>query len=109
MLVTTTSTIEGYQIREYKGIIRGIGLRSSVSKQAFLCGLKGFTGGQDKAYTLMCDQSRLKAHDSLIERARELGANAVVGMRYETCDVARGIWITEVVCYGTAVVVEKRP
>ena len=107
MPVTTTFTIEGYRIREYKGLVRGIIVRSPTIVQGILGGLKNIIGGSIGAYTEMCEQARQQAYDLLLQHARELGANAVVGVRYDASEVAGKMSATEVLCYGTAVVVEK--
>lgn len=106
MPVTTTFTIEGYQIKEYKGVVRGIIVRSPTIAQGFMGGLKNIVGGQIGAYTEMCEQARQQAYDLLIAHARELGANAIVGLRYDASEVVSKGSATEVLCYGTAVVIE---
>jgi len=106
MIVTTTFAIDGYRIREYKGIVRGIIVRSPTISQGILGGLKGLIGGHIGAYTEMCEQARSHAYDLLIRHATELGANAVVGLRYDASEVVSRESATEVLCYGTAVVVE---
>ena len=105
MIVTTTFNVEGHRIREYKGIVRGITVRSPTLGQALFGGLKAAFGGQIGAYTQMCEQARQQAFASMLEHAQQLGANAVIGMRYDANEVAQGV--TEVLAYGTAVVVEK--
>lgn len=107
MPVTTTFTIEGYRIREYRGLVRGIIVRSPTIVQGILGGLKNIIGGSIGAYTEMCEQARQQAYDLLLLHARELGANAVVGVRYDASEVAWKMSATEVLCYGTAVVIEK--
>jgi uncharacterized protein YbjQ (UPF0145 family) len=107
MSVTTTFTIEGYRIVAYKGIVRGIIVRSPTITQGILGGLKNIIGGRIGAYTEMCEQARSQAYDLLLEHARELGANAVVGLRYDASEVVSQGSATEVLCYGTAVVIEK--
>ncbi len=105
--VTTTFTIEGYKITAYKGIVRGIIVRAPTISQGILGGLKSIIGGNIGAYTQMCEQARQQAYDLLIQHAVELGANAVVGLRYDASDVGSGTSSsTEVLCYGTAVVIE---
>jgi uncharacterized protein YbjQ (UPF0145 family) len=104
--VTTTFSIEGYRIIEYKGIVRGIIVRSPTIIQGFLGGLKNILGGQIGAYTQMCEQARQQAYDLLIEHATQIGANAVVGLRYDASEVVSKGSATEVLCYGTAVVIE---
>src|SRR5208282_6669814 len=107
MLVTTTFGFEGYRIREYKGIIRGIIVRSPTIAQGIFGGLQNIIGGRIGAYTEMCEQARQQAYDLLLQHATELGANAVVGVRYDASEVASKMSATEVICYGTAVVIEK--
>jgi len=109
MSVTTTFTIEGYRIREYKGMVRGIIVRSPTIVQGFVGGLKNIIGGRIGAYTEMCEQARQQAYDLLIQHATEIGANAIVGVRYDASEVVSKGSATEVLCYGTAVVIEPAP
>ena len=107
LFVTTTFTIEGYAIREYKGLVRGIVVRSPTLVQGLLGSLKQIVGGRIGAFTEMCEQTREAAYNQMVEHALLLGANAVVGTRYDGSDVTSGSGAaTEVLCYGTAVVVE---
>ncbi len=103
MQVTTTFTIEGKQIVEYKGLVRGIIVRAPTITQGILGGLKNIIGGRIGAYTQMCEQARQQAYESMLEHARALGANAIVGVRYDAAEVVSTA--TEVLCYGTAVVI----
>lgn len=105
MDVTTTFTIEGARITGYKGMVRGIIVRSPTIGQGFAGGLKSLIGGQIGAYTTMCEQARKQAYDLMLEHATELGANAVVGVRYESAEVGAQQSATEVLCYGTAVTI----
>lgn len=105
MFVTTTFNIEGYRIKEYKGVVRGIIVRSPTIVQGVLGGLKNLVGGQIGAYTEMCEQAREQAYALLCEHAEQLGANAIIGMRYDASEVVSAGSATEVLCYGTAVVV----
>lgn len=106
MMVTTTFSFEGYRIKEYKGVVRGIIVRAPTIAQGIIGGLKNIVGGQIGAYTEMCEQARGQAYDLLIQHARQMGANAIVGMRYDASEVVSRGSATEVLCYGTAVVVE---
>lgn len=106
MAVTTTFTIEGYRIREYRGVVRGIIVRAPTIAQGVFGGLKSIIGGKIGAYTQMCEQTRQQAYELMIDHARALGANAVVGLRYDAAEVASTSSATEVLCYGTAVVIE---
>jgi uncharacterized protein YbjQ (UPF0145 family) len=106
MHVTTTFTFEGFRVKEYKGIVRGIVVRAPTIPQGILGGLKSIIGGQIGAYTEMCEQARQQAYEKMLEHAEEAGANAVMGMRYDAAEVASRNNATEVLCYGTAVVIE---
>jgi uncharacterized protein YbjQ (UPF0145 family) len=106
MPVTTTFTIDGYRIREYRGVARGIIVRSPTIVQGIVGGLKNIIGGRIGAYTDMCEQARRQAFELLVQHAMEMGANAIVGMRYDASEVVSKGSATEVLCYGTAVVIE---
>ena len=107
MFVTTTFTIEGYRITAYKGLVRGIIVRSPTIAQGIIGGLANILGGRIGAYTEMCEQARSSAYESMIQHAQQVGANAVVGVRYDAAEVVSKGSATEVLCYGTAVVIEK--
>ena len=105
--VTTTFELPGFQVIECRGVVRGIVVRSPTLLQGFLGGLKTMIGGRIGAYTAMCEQTRQQAYDEMVNHARQLGANAIVGMRYDGSSVESGSnGASEVLCYGTAVVVE---
>jgi uncharacterized protein YbjQ (UPF0145 family) len=105
--VTTTFTIEGFRIKQYLGVVRGLIVRAPTISQGILGGLKSIIGGNIGAYTEMCEQARQQAYDLLIDHARALGANAVVGLRYDASEIgSKSSSATEVLCYGTAVVIE---
>jgi uncharacterized protein YbjQ (UPF0145 family) len=104
--VTTTFTIEGYRVVQYLGIVRGLIVRSPTIAQGIMGGLKSIIGGRIGAYTEMCEQTRQQAYDLLIDHARAIGANAIVGFRYDASEIGgKGTAATEVLCYGTAVVI----
>jgi uncharacterized protein YbjQ (UPF0145 family) len=103
---TTTFTIEGYRIAKYLGVVRGIIVRAPTIRQGILGGLKSVIGGRIGAYTEMCEQTRQQAYDLLVDHAAAIGANAVVGLRFDASEVASKTNATEVLCYGTAVVIE---
>ncbi len=107
MLVTTTFNVEGHRIKDYKGIVRGIIVRAPTIVQGILGGLKNIIGGNIGAYTEMCEQARQQAYDEMVEHAQRLGANAIVGMRYDASEVVSKGSATEVLCYGTAVIIER--
>src|SRR6267143_4487103 len=106
IIVSTTFDIQGRRIREYKGVVRGLIVRAPTITQGILGGLKSIIGGQIGAYTDMCEQARQTAYDLMIEHAQQLGANAVIGMSFDASEVAARASATEVLCYGTAVVLE---
>jgi uncharacterized protein YbjQ (UPF0145 family) len=105
--VTTTFTIEGYRIVEYRGVVRGLIVRSPTLIQGLMGGLKTMIGGRIGAYTEMCEQTRQQAYDLMIEHAQEVGANAIVGFSYDASELGGTTAATEVLCYGTGVVIER--
>lgn len=106
MLSTTTFSFDGHRIKEYKGIVRGIIVRAPTIPQGILGGLKSIIGGRIGAYTEMCEQARQQAYELCEQHAQKMGANAIIGLRYDASEVAGQHAATEVLCYGTAVVVE---
>jgi uncharacterized protein YbjQ (UPF0145 family) len=106
IIVSTTFDVQGRRVRDYKGIVRGITVRAPTITQGILGGLKSIIGGRIGAYTEMCEQARQAAYDLMVQHARELGANAVLGVSFDASEVASRASATEVLCYGTAVVLE---
>lgn len=106
IIVSTTFDVQGRRVREYKGIVRGITVRAPTIAQGILGGLKSIIGGQIGAYTEMCEQARQTAYDLMVQHARQVGANAILGMKFDASEVASKASATEVLCYGTAVVLE---
>ncbi|MCH2133935.1 MAG: YbjQ family protein [Phycisphaerales bacterium] len=100
---TTSFSFEGHRITEYKGLVRGIVVRAPTISQGILGGLKRVVGGRIESYRAMCEQVRGEALEHLLEHAEQIGAHAVIGLRYESSEVAQGA--TEVLCYGTAVMI----
>ena len=105
IIASTTFTIDGSEIVETKGLVRGIIVRSPTISQGIMGGLANILGGKIAAYTEMCEQTRQQAYDSMVEHARALGANAIVGVRYDASSVESRGAAVEVLCYGTAVVI----
>lgn len=105
MIVSTTFTVEGSEIVQTKGLVRGIVVRSPTIAQGILGGLKNIIGGKIGAYTEMCEQTRQQAYEDMVEHAAALGANAIVGVRYDASSVEPRGGAVEVLCYGTAVVI----
>lgn len=110
MLVSTTYHIEGFRIKEYKGIVRGVMVREPTIGQNFKAGFQGMFGGHVGAYMQMCEQGRRQSYENMIQNAQSMGANAIVGISYDSNSFAVGPdqFATEVVCYGTAVVLEPQ-
>ena len=107
MQTSTTFDIAGMRITQNLGVVRGIVVRSPTIGQGLMGGLKSFVGGNIEAYADMCEQARAHAFQRLVEHAQSMGANAIVGIRYESSDIGGAqSAATEVLCYGTAVVVE---
>src|SRR5262245_31610586 len=106
MFITTTFNFEGYRIAEYKGLVRGITVRAPTIAQGIIGGLKNLIGGQIGAYTEMCEQARPQAYDSMLQHSQALGANAIVGVRCEGSEVVSKGSSTDVLCYGTAAVIQ---
>ncbi len=107
MLVTTGFDFAGYRIVQYLGIVRGITVRSRSIVGGIGASLQQLVGGNITLYTELCEQAREEAYEIMLRHALDVGANAVIGMRYDANDVAPGA--TEVLAYGTAVVVEPAP
>ncbi len=104
-LVTTGFDFQGYRITKYLGVTRGLIVRSRSVLGNIGAGFQALVGGNITIYTTMCEKARSDAFDLMVEHASQMGANAVIGMRYDTNEVAGAI--NEVLAYGTAVVVEK--
>ena len=103
-MVTTALELPGYRIRRNLGMVRGITVRSRSIVGNFLGGLQSLFGGNITIYTELCEQARDETYRDRLQHARHLGANAIIAVRYDATDVMAGL--TEVLCYGTAVVVE---
>ncbi len=102
--VTTAFELPGYRIKQNLGVVRGIVVRSRSLFGTIGAGLQTIVGGNISLFTKLCERTRADAFDLMIDHASELGANAVIGARYDANDVMQGV--TEVLAYGTAVVVE---
>src|SRR4051794_30674432 len=105
MLVTTGFDFAGYRIVQYLGIVRGITVRSRSIVGGIGASLQQIVGGNITLYTELCEQAREEAFDIMVRHALDLGASAVIGMRYDANEVAPGA--TEVLAYGTAVLLER--
>jgi uncharacterized protein YbjQ (UPF0145 family) len=104
-LTTTAFTLDGYRIARNLGVVRGIMVRSRSIFGTIGGSLQTLVGGNISLFTSLCEKTRNEAFDLMLDHARELGANAVIGIRYDATEVMNGV--TEVLCYGTAVVAER--
>jgi len=106
-MVTTTFNLEGYRVISSLGIVRGIVVRSRSVFGTIGASLQTLVGGDITMFTDLCEETRRHAFQRMLEHAAGMGANAVIGVRYDANEVMQSV--TEVLCYGTAVTVEKNP
>jgi uncharacterized protein YbjQ (UPF0145 family) len=104
-MVTTAFTLDGYRIERNLGIVRGIIVRSRSIFGTVGASLQTLVGGNITLFTNLCEETRGHAYERMTQHAAQMGANAVIGVRYDATEVMQGV--TEVLCYGTAVVVKK--
>lgn len=104
-LVTTNFQLDGYKIAKNLGVVRGIIVRSRSIIGNIGAGFQILFGGNITLYSELCEQTRRDAFELMLQHAQQMGANAVIGFRYDATEVAAGV--TEVLAYGTACVVEK--
>jgi uncharacterized protein YbjQ (UPF0145 family) len=105
-MVTTALELAGYEIVENIGVVRGIVVRSRSIVGSFFGGLQTILGGNITVYTTLCEQARRDAFQLMCKQAENHGANAIVVARYDATEIMTGV--TEVLCYGTAVVVKPK-
>ena len=103
-LTTTAFTLDGYRIVKSFGIVRGITVRSRSVFGTIGASLQTLVGGNITLFTELCEQTRAEAFEMMVTHAREIGANGVIGVRYDANEIMQGV--TEVLCYCTAVLVE---
>ena len=103
-MTSTAFTIDGYRAVKTLGVVRGIIVRSRSIVGNIGAALQTLVGGNISIYTELCEKTRADAFRLMLEHAEALGANAIVGVRYDATEVMQGV--TEVLCYGTAVLVE---
>ncbi|MDB4959573.1 MAG: hypothetical protein JWO36_7142 [Myxococcales bacterium] len=101
LIVTTGNEVAGYQIVKYLAIVRGIIVRTPTIGQSFFGSLKSLGGGNIQEFTDVCEAARHEAYQQMLAHATELGADAIIGMRYDATEFMQGT--TEVLAYGTAV------
>ena len=103
-MTTTGFTFDGYRIVQSLGVVRGISVRSRSLFGTIGAGFQTIVGGNIGLLTTLCEKTRREAFDIMLEHAHGIGANAVIGVRYDATEIMTGV--SEVLCYGTAVVVE---
>jgi len=102
-MTTTTFTLDGYRVKRNLGVVRGITVRSRSIFGTIGGSLQTLFGGNITLFTELCEKTRVEAFDMMVAHAEQMGANAIIGVRYDANEVMQGV--TEVLCYGTAVVV----
>ena len=106
-MTTTAFELDGYRTVKTLGVVRGIIVRSRSIFGTIGAGLQTLVGGDISIFTDLCEQTRQEALDRMLKHAAAVGANAVIGLRYDATEIMQGV--TEVLCYGTAVLVEPAP
>ena len=104
MIVSTTNDVVGHRVVRHLGVVRGITVRSRSVIGNFAGGIQSLFGGKLSVYVDLAETARVEAYEHLVQHAQQAGANAVIGMRYDANEIMEGI--TEVLAYGTAVMVE---
>lgn len=104
MLIVTTNDAPGYRVVKTLGLVRGITVRSRNAISDMVGGLQSMLGGRVETYVRLAETSRAEALQEMVDHAKAMGANGVIAMRYEANEIMEGV--TEVLAYGTAVVVE---
>jgi uncharacterized protein YbjQ (UPF0145 family) len=105
MIVATTNEVAGYRVVRHLGVVRGLTVRSRSVIGSIGAGIQSLFGGNITLYTELAEKARSEAYDLMVQHASQVGANAIIGMRYDANELADGI--TEVLAYGTAVVIER--
>lgn len=106
IIVATTNEVQDHVVDRYLGIVRGIVVRSASIGQSFVGAFRSLAGGNIKEWTRVCEEARHEAYREMLQHAREMGAHAVVGMRYDATEFMQGA--TEVLAYGTAVTLKRK-
>ena len=104
-LITTAFTIDGYKIKQNLGVVRGIIVRSRSIFGTIGASFQTLVGGNISLFTQLCEKTRKDSYELMISHAEQIGANGIIGFRYDANEVMSGV--TEVLAYGTAVVMEK--
>ncbi|HQX54724.1 MAG TPA: YbjQ family protein [Pyrinomonadaceae bacterium] len=101
MIVTTGFDIQGKQVSQYLGVVRGIVVRATGLGRGIVGGIKALAGGNIEEWSVVCEAARMEAFNRMVKHAHEIGADAVIGMRYDATEFGQAS--TEVLAYGTAV------
>lgn len=104
-LITTAFNLDGYRIKQNLGVVRGIVVRSRSIFGSIGASLQTIVGGNITLFTELCEKTRRESFELMMKHAEEIGANAIIGFRYDANEVSSGV--TEVLAYGTAVIVER--
>ena len=104
-MISTSFEIPGYRVRQNLGLVRGVTVRSRSVIGNFAGGIQTLFGGNISIFTELCENARQEAYELMLQHADQMGANAIVGMRYDANDVMDGV--TEVLAYGTAVIMDR--
>jgi uncharacterized protein YbjQ (UPF0145 family) len=104
-MTTTAFTLDGFRVTQNLGVVRGITVRSRSVFGTIGGSLQTLVGGNISLFTSLCEKTRAEAFEMMITHAQQVGANAVIGIRYDATELMSGV--TEVLCYGTAVMMEK--
>lgn len=104
-MTTTAFTLDGFRVTKNLGVVRGITVRSRSVFGTIGGSLQTLVGGNISLFTSLCEKTRAEAFEMMITHAQQVGANAVIGIRYDATELMSGV--TEVLCYGTAVIMEK--
>jgi uncharacterized protein YbjQ (UPF0145 family) len=105
-MITTAFTLDGYQIDRNLGVVRGIIVRSRSIFGTVGASLQTLVGGDITLFTKLCEETRAHAFERMSQHAAQMGANAIIGVHYDATEIMQGV--TEVLCYGTAVMVSKK-
>src|SRR5215469_4601772 len=105
-MVTTSIELDGYEVKRTLGIVRGIIVRSRSVLGTIGAGLQTLIGGNITLLTELCEKTRNDSFELMLQHGAQIGANAIIGVRYDATEVMQGV--TEVLCYGTAVIVEQK-
>jgi uncharacterized protein YbjQ (UPF0145 family) len=104
-MVTTAFTLDGYKVDRNLGVVRGIIVRSRSIFGTVGASLQTLVGGDITLFTKLCEETRAHAYQRMSQHAAQMGANAIIGCRYDATEIMQGV--TEVLCYGTAVIAKK--